>query len=274
MASSSPFRSPGFVTIGSMRIHYARMGRGRRALVALHGLMGGGAVWTPFARALGDDVDLILPDARGHGRSSVPPDGYLYPDHADDLCGLIAALGLVKPVLIGHSMGGMTAALAASRLGSALGGVILADPTFLEPAWQKEVHASDVFDQHRRFLSRDRDDLIADARERSTGRSQEMIAIATDARLRTDIRALDVLTPPNPDFRRLVSNILVPSLLILAERGVVSSETAQELVGLNPRLRVEMIQDAGHALPYDEPERLAALTRAFLQSHQDATDWS
>jgi hypothetical protein len=46
--------------------------------------------------------------------------------------------------------------------------------------------------------------------------------------------------------------------------AVVSREVAAQLARLNPRLCVEQIVDAGHGIPYDQPERLATVVRAFL----------
>jgi N-formylmaleamate deformylase len=263
--SSGDQWASGSCEANAISIHYLRTGQTGAALVALHGLMGSGAVWTPFSRALGAGFDLIMPDARGHGRSSVPPDGYSYDDHADDVCGLIQALELRKPVLIGHSMGGMTAAVVASRLGSELSGVILVDPTFISPERQREVYESDVFDQHRRFLRTARDDLISEARARNASRTFELTALVTDARRATDMKALKVLAPPNPDFRELISSIDAPVLLVLGSRGIVSPETAQELRSLHPDLSCELITDVGHAIPYDDPEGLAGVVRPFLE---------
>ena len=84
--------------------------------------------------------------------------------------------------------------------------------------------------------------------------------------MKTRIRAFDVLTPPNPEYHRLVSAIDVPILLVIGDNGVVSLETARELQALNPRLRVEQIQDAGHGLQYDQPERFEGVVRSFLRS--------
>ena len=64
----------------------------------------------------------------------------------------------------------------------------------------------------------------------------------------------------------MVNAIEVPILLVIADNGVVSLETARELQNLNPRLRVEQIQDAGHGLQYDQPERFEAVVRSFLRS--------
>lgn len=247
-------------------IHYLRTGGAKPPMVLLHGLTGSGACWSPLARALEADCDVVMPDARGHGASSTPLSGYRYEDHARDVVGLIQVLGLAAPVLLGHSMGGMTAAIVASQITAAIRGVILADPTFLSPQRQREVHESDAVEQHRRLLGLDRREALAQARVRHAHRRPEFVELVAEARMKTRIDAFDVLTPPNPEFHRLVSAIYVPVLLIIGDNGVVSLETARELQNLNPRLRVEQIQDAGHGLPYDQPERFEASVRPFLRS--------
>src|SRR3569623_1642154 len=100
-----------------IRLHFHRTGDASNCVLPLHGLMGSGVCWSPVAKALAGEFDVIMPDARGHGRSSAPDEGYRYDDHADDVIGLIQALGLARPVIVGHSMGGMTAAVVASRIG-------------------------------------------------------------------------------------------------------------------------------------------------------------
>jgi len=207
-----------------------------------------------------------MPDARGHGNSGKPLTGYRYEDYARDVIGLIQVLGLDAPILLGHSMGGMTAAVVASQMGESLRGLILADPTFLSPERQREVYESDAVEQHRRLLGLDKADVLAQARMRHAHRSPEIIELVTEARMNTPIQAFDVLTPPNPDYHHLVSAINAPILLIVADKGVVSLETAHELQKLNPRLHAELIQDAGHGLQYDQPERFEAVVRNFLSS--------
>lgn len=248
------------------KIHYLRTGWAGASLVLLHGLTGNAACWRPVARALEGDFDVVMPDARGHGASSAPLQGYRYDDHASDVVGIIKGLRLDTPFLVGHSMGGMTAAVVASRGDEPVSGVILADPTFLSPQRQREVHDSDVTEQHRRLLGRTKDDLLAELRNRHPHRSAEILELLADARLQTRMSAFDVLAPPNPDFRSLVSAIRVPILIILGDSPVVSAETARELQSLNSRVRVEQIQGAGHGLPYDQPQCLAAAIRSFVMS--------
>jgi pimeloyl-ACP methyl ester carboxylesterase len=214
---------------------------------------------------LESDYDVVRPDARGHGSSGVPADGYRYDDLAADVVGLMDALGVNATVLLGHSMGGMTAAVVASQNPRRLQGVILVDPTFLTPQRQRDVYASDAVEQHRRTLRRPKEELLVELRRRHERRSPEIVERIVHARLQTDVRAFAILTPPNPDYRQLIQGLVVPSLLVIGDDGaVVSREVAAELAQLNPGLRVEQIVDAGHGIPYEQPERLATVVQAFL----------
>ncbi|HEY9165074.1 MAG TPA: alpha/beta hydrolase [Candidatus Kryptonia bacterium] len=248
-----------------IKIHYTRTGGSKSPLILLHGLAANGACWTSFAHAIEGEHDVIMPDARGHGKSSVPDYGYRYEDHANDVVGLIQALRLPPPILLGHSMGGMTAAVVASRKPKILRGLILADPTFLSPKVQREVRDSDVADQHRRILNTSLDEVVAEARIRHPDRSSDTIELIARARLQTSMSAFDVLTPPNPDYMQLVSAIDVPSLLVIGDKGVVSSAVAAELQRLNRRFQIEQIREAGHGVHYDQPERFAVVVKSFLR---------
>ena len=204
-----------------INIHYTRTGGNKLPLILLHGLMTNGLCWTGLAHVLEKEYDIIMPDARGHGNSSVPDFGYRYEDHANDVVGLINALRLPPPILLGHSMGGMTAAVVASRNPNLLRGLVLADPTFLSPKVQREVRDSDVADRHRRMLNMSLGEVVADVRSRHPNRSGETLELFARARLQTSMAAFDVLTPPNPDYKMLVSAIDIPSLIVFGDKGVV-----------------------------------------------------
>jgi len=94
-----------------------RGGSGERLIVLLHGMGANGAVWSHLvpilhARWRGR---FVIPDLRGHGRS-VQQGPYGIGTHAADLAALIAEETAGSVVLVGHSLGGAVAALAASGL--------------------------------------------------------------------------------------------------------------------------------------------------------------
>ena len=249
-----------------INIQYTRTGGNKPPLILLHGLMTNGLCWTGLALVLEKEYDVIMPDARGHGKSSVPEWGYRYEDHANDVVGLISTLRLSRPILLGHSMGGMTAAVVASRKPILLRGLILADPTFISSKLQREVRDSEVADKHRKILSMSIDEVLAEARTRHPNRPLETLKLFALARHQTSLAAFDVLTPPNPDFRQLVSKIEVPTLLVLGDKGVVSPVVGEALQSLNQRIQIEQIPEAGHALHLDQPERFASVVRTFTDS--------
>jgi len=259
--------STGNCEANGINIHYTRTGGSKPPLILLHGLTANGACWTPLTHFIEKDYDVIMPDARGHGKSSVPDYGYQYEDLANDVVGLIEALRLAPPILVGHSMGGMTAAVVATRNPELLRCLILADPTFLSPKVQRQIRDSDVADQHRRYLNMSFDDVVAEARTRHPDRSLDTIELMARARLQTSMGAFDVLTPPNPDYMQVVSGIEVPGLLVIGgSAGVVSPDVAADLQRANLRLQVEQIPEVGHGLHYDQPERFAVVVKSFLRS--------
>lgn len=253
--------------INGINVHYTRTGDKKPPVILLHGLMLSGACWAPLARSLEQHYDVIMPDARGHGYSASPEQDYTYDNLASDVMKLIKALKLNNPILLGHSMGGMIAAVAASKMGKELRGLVLADPTFLTPQQQYDVVKSDVLEQHRQVLAQPKHEYLTTARLRHTKRSTEVIALFAQARYQTSLHAFNILTPPSPDFRQLISDINIPCQLIIGDTDpVVSTETASELAKLNHHIQIKQITHAGHGLPFDQPVQFSTVVQTFLSS--------
>ncbi len=121
----------GDVRTNGIRLHYYRTGGSKPQLILVHGFSDDGLCWTRVARAMEGTYDVVMPDARGHGRSEAPALGYGPLDYADDLAGVIAELGLRRPILLGHSMGAISVLTMAGRRSEVPRGVVLEDP----PAW-------------------------------------------------------------------------------------------------------------------------------------------
>jgi N-formylmaleamate deformylase len=151
----------GEVIANGIKIHYWRTGGEGPPVVFSHGITDNGLCWTRLARALEDVYDVIMPDARGHGFSDAPDEGYAPGDQAADLAGLIQALGLIKPrpVLIGHSMGAATTAAAAADYPELVRCAILEDPP-----WMADALAVSPQEQGRRVARRPRREKVTDAR--------------------------------------------------------------------------------------------------------------
>src|SRR3954453_4129903 len=120
------------VEANGLRLHYTRTGGDRPPLVLAHGFSDDGLCWTPVARALERDYDVIMVDARGHGQSQAAGQDYSDLDLGHDLAGVITALGLRRPAVLGHSMGAATALALAGAHPDVPGAILLEDPP---PRW-------------------------------------------------------------------------------------------------------------------------------------------
>ena len=77
-----------------------------RAFVLLHGIAATGDSWREVAgRLSGEGRAVYALDFRGHGLSDRPDNGYDIPTFAADVAAVVSGLGLVEPVLVGHSLG-------------------------------------------------------------------------------------------------------------------------------------------------------------------------
>jgi pimeloyl-ACP methyl ester carboxylesterase len=82
-----------------------------RQIVLFHGMNFGGFYFGGLIEALrADGFRVIVPDQIGFGRSSKPVIPYNFHDMAANTRKLLESLGIAKPVIFGHSMGGMLAA--------------------------------------------------------------------------------------------------------------------------------------------------------------------
>ncbi len=96
------------IDINGIQLAYDRHGNGT-PLVLLHGYPLDHHLWDGVVPLLEDTFDLILPDLRGFGESTVLDSFYAMEDYASDIAGLLDRLGIQNAAIAGHSMGGYIA---------------------------------------------------------------------------------------------------------------------------------------------------------------------
>lgn len=95
------------VPINDFQMYYEVMGTGE-PLLLLHGWSGNGHDYDPFVEELSRRYRLILPDLRGHGRSTNPSGVFTMAQSARDVLALLDTLGIRRTRAIGASMGAIT----------------------------------------------------------------------------------------------------------------------------------------------------------------------
>jgi lipase len=115
------------VPVRGGELHVGRWGDSGTPVVGLHGITGNHRSWAPVARALGEDVTLVVPDLRGRGRSNGLPGPCGARAHTEDLLAVLDHLDVDRAVLAGHSLGAFLAAFAASHHPDRWSAVVLVD---------------------------------------------------------------------------------------------------------------------------------------------------
>jgi N-formylmaleamate deformylase len=192
-------------------------------------------------------------DARGHGRSDAPEQGYTPTDMATDLAGVITGLGIKKPAVLGYSMGG-SATMALAGLFPDLPGAIL-----IEDSGARNFMAGDSAEAQERLKqwrarlinlqSKTREALIEHARTDTPTWSEAELGPWADAKLRFNLTALNRQGASDVDWDKILSSITCPALLLIADPergGGVTPERAAEMQALVPQLQVVHISGAGH----------------------------
>ena len=112
-AGRSRGESVPFISIHELKLYFETFGKivpDRSPVVLIHGSTGTGrSNWDLVAPLLAQEYYVIVPDSRGHGKSSNPHNSYSFKEMAADTAALIRALGFPRAHVIGHSNGGNVA---------------------------------------------------------------------------------------------------------------------------------------------------------------------
>jgi pimeloyl-ACP methyl ester carboxylesterase len=93
------------IQLHGRRVIYRVAGSGP-PVVLIHGMLNSSSHWQAVALNLADDHTVIAPDLIGHGDSAAPRGDYSLGAHAASIRDLLAAIGIDRATMVGHSLGG------------------------------------------------------------------------------------------------------------------------------------------------------------------------
>src|SRR6202034_4458373 len=108
-----------------------------RGIVLVHGGAAHSRWWDHIGPLLAADRSVIAVDLSGHGDSG-RRESYTFDAWAGEVLAVAADAGLVSPVVIGHSMGGVVALRLASLFGSSIEGAVVIDSPLRDPAPEEQ----------------------------------------------------------------------------------------------------------------------------------------
>ncbi len=241
---------------------YEEAGSGARPLLFVHG-------WTCDHTYLAPQLDhfrarhrVVAVDLRGHGQSDKPEQGYAIEGFAEDLAWLCGQLGIEKPVVVGHSMGGTVALALAARYPDLPAAIVMIDTSVLPS--EERIEAS------RELLRALRGPDYREAQRRFV--EERMFLPSTDARLKG--RILDEMSSAprhvmasawehiwSFDFAAAALACKVPALFVNAAAPRPELERLRQLC---PRVVTGQTVGAGHFNQLEVPDQVNAMIERFL----------
>lgn len=251
---------------GKGRLSYREAGSGP-AIVFLHGLLGSADSWVWQLQELADRYRVVAWDAPGYGESdTVEPNVAAF---ADALGALLHHLKAEGAVLVGHSMGGVVATIAATRRETGVSRLIL---SCTHGGYAQDPQSPPT----PKLLQRIRDLETLGAEAYGRLRAQGMVAPSASptvlelaARIAAQTRPAGLFNATRAlqfaDARPFYAKLSVPTLVLFgAQDPVVRPEMSAELRRLTPFARHIDLVGVGHAPYLEDPETYTRTIRSFI----------
>ena len=242
-------------------------------LVLLHGIGSRGSSWWPVIDALADHFHLYQIDLRGHGSSDKPENGYAVEVFAEDLQGVLEALELERPAIMGHSLGGLVTLYWASQYPVAVSALVLEDPPLhtlpeILPAFDGWIQlASLAPEQAAAWYQQENPHwTLEDCQRRAEAITGTALGVFTDLRA-ASAQALEI---GDTDRTPILAGVQSPALLLRGNPelgGMATMEDAARFQEFMPHGEVVEITEAGHGLHRDATERFLDVVVPFLQRY-------
>lgn len=263
------------VSIDNVTLHYRRnfmVPNDKTTLVFLHGLTDSGACWLSIANHFRDSYNILIPDARGHGHSEMPRNGFDYDSLASDVFKLIKNLEIKSNVLIGHSMGAMTALRYATIYPDQIRAQVLEDPVFIfftddkRKQFQKKPREKGLLGFLSQISDKSLDKIMKLGKQRYDWPEAEYEPWAKSK--------LQFMSK-NPDqfisemdketkWEQELSQVSCPTLVLYAQNSLIEPKAAQRAERLINNGAIVNLGEAGHNIRRELPEKFISTLKSFL----------
>ena len=270
----------GDIQSSGINVHYYRAGdRNKPALLLSHGFTDNGLCWSRTTAALASDFDVVMVDARNHGRSGAGPADIQ--SLASDLAAVVMALELGPTNALGHSVGANVVMALAADYPQLVSRLVLEDPPWRSAAKDQTTSETSSKVSRKPAPSRDaafrklikRMAQFSDKEMRQYGRKQHPAWSEEDyapwglSNRQVSPDAMVMLEMGN--WQPFAKRVACPSLLIYADPswdGIVTPDTADFVQALNSYFITAQVSNAGHNIRRENFTDYIALVADFLRS--------
>jgi len=249
------------VPVNGIDLYYEEQGSGT-PLVLIHGFTSAGLSWANHVAALASTYRVVVPDLRGHGRSTGAPETIHHDQFAADLVALLDHLDVDRAHFVGHSSGGMCLLFVGSRHPERVRTLTLVSATYtFDEAARRQMYL--VADNAGK-----QPDAVAWARRLhgAVHGDDYWQTLADVFRGFADNHAAEL--PFQPDDLRAITR---PTLVLHGDRDVFFPVNIPvTMYQAIPNAELCILPATNHGLPREAPELFHAVLTRFLERHVDA----
>lgn len=263
-AAAAEVKSGYFTTSDGVRLHYLEAGRGP-AIVFVPGWTMPAWIWEPQIEHFSPRYRVVALDPRSQGESQQVTEGHYPERRAQDVKELIEKLGLAPAVVVGWSMGVPELLAYVEQFGtSTLAGIVLVDGIIGSDPKLDELAQ---FFGFLKGISMNRQQLLEQFIPQMFKKPQspEYIKRIIESSLKTPTNTAVAMIAGllGRDFRGMLTKLDRPVLYAIQPAFKEQGETLKAKV---PSARVEIFEQAGHALFVDEPARFNTLVEEVARA--------
>ena len=248
-------------TVEGLSVQYTDEGRGQ-VILLLHGWGSSLDAFIQIRREFADSFRLIAVDFPGFGGSDMPPAPWEVEDYARFTLAFMETIGIVDPILVGHSFGGRVIMKLAGTGRVQPPKIILIDAAGIQPQRTLRQKARQrSFKIIKRILTlpglcRHTEGLLDKAR-RHYG--------SADYNSAPEVLRKTLVKVVNEDLSHYLPHINAPTLLIYGENDTATPVAdAKKIENLIPDAGLCVIQDAGHFSFVEKPFQVHRILHSFL----------
>lgn len=264
------------VQVNGINLNYEIHGQGE-PLVLISGIGYDLWQWHLMVPLLAEQFQVITFDNRGAGKSDAPAGPYSAQLLAEDTAGLLAALGIKKAAIMGHSMGGFVAQALALSQPEVVSKLVLASTNFGGPRHvpiTQEAMAV-LTDVTSDPVERLRRGIVISTAPGYTEANADFVEEWVQFRITNPINPVGyqaqlaiglALIAEEACFEQRLKDVDIPTLVLFgAHDKVVPPGNADLLAAQLPDVVTHILPDAGHFFPLEVPEEAASVVANFLK---------
>jgi len=271
--------------LGDVDLPYLSYDGGETPLILLHATGFLAALWHPVAGALSPICRVIVPHVVDYRQADPEKGGLSWITIARDIAAFCEKTRISNPYLVGHSMGGTVLTLAVSLYGLNPKAMILIEPIFLTPEFYRlRMKVSDHPLASKAIRRKNHWKDASEAMEYLKSRTlfnkwdEEVLKLYIDYGMEeNDNGGLQLVCSPRTEAALFmggvqfdpwphIPKVKCPVLIVEGEETENKHFVdIQKVVATFPDASYRMVPGAGHLIPMERPEKIAAIIKEYFQ---------